>query len=165
MPAFAADAPSRPELGTFVVDLGNRDLSTKPGDDFNRYVNGHWLDTYELKDYESSFGAFNSLRDRSEAQVKAIIDDLRQSVRMLRLLQGDVGSGKTVVALLAACAVAESGKQTALMAPTELLVVGAVQKKQVSAFSTKSLIFSIASGPLRSSRLSSGWFLLIESMA
>lgn len=53
--------------------------------------------------------------------VAAIIDDLRQSVRMLRLLQGDVGSGKTVVALLAACAVAESGKQTALMAPTEVL--------------------------------------------
>lgn len=53
--------------------------------------------------------------------VAAIIDDLRQPVRMLRLLQGDVGSGKTVVALLAAGAVAEAGKQTALMAPTEVL--------------------------------------------
>jgi ATP-dependent DNA helicase RecG len=51
----------------------------------------------------------------------AISNDLRQPVRMLRLLQGDVGSGKTVVALLAAAAVAESGKQTALMAPTEIL--------------------------------------------
>lgn len=51
----------------------------------------------------------------------AISDDLRQPVRMLRLLQGDVGSGKTVVALLAAAAVAEAGKQTALMAPTEIL--------------------------------------------
>ncbi|WP_439925343.1 ATP-dependent DNA helicase RecG [Nitrobacter sp. JJSN] len=51
----------------------------------------------------------------------AISDDLRQPVRMLRLLQGDVGSGKTVVALLAASAVAEAGKQTALMAPTEIL--------------------------------------------
>ncbi len=51
----------------------------------------------------------------------AISDDLRQPVRMLRLLQGDVGSGKTVVALLAAAAVAEAGKQTALMAPTEVL--------------------------------------------
>ena len=40
---------------------------------------------------------------------------------MLRLLQGDVGSGKTVVALLAAAAVAEAGKQAALMAPTEIL--------------------------------------------
>jgi ATP-dependent DNA helicase RecG len=51
----------------------------------------------------------------------AISEDLRQPVRMLRLLQGDVGSGKTVVALLAATAVAEAGKQAALMAPTEIL--------------------------------------------
>ncbi|MCG2640317.1 MULTISPECIES: ATP-dependent DNA helicase RecG [Bradyrhizobium] len=51
----------------------------------------------------------------------AIADDLKQPVRMLRLLQGDVGSGKTVVALLAAAAVAEVGKQAALMAPTEIL--------------------------------------------
>jgi ATP-dependent DNA helicase RecG len=51
----------------------------------------------------------------------AITNDLRQPVRMLRLLQGDVGSGKTVVALLAAAAVAEVGKQAALMAPTEIL--------------------------------------------
>src|SRR3954447_26243358 len=51
----------------------------------------------------------------------AITDDLRQPVRMLRLLQGDVGSGKTVVALLAAAAVAEVGKQAVLMAPTEIL--------------------------------------------
>ncbi|MBP0114816.1 MULTISPECIES: ATP-dependent DNA helicase RecG [Bradyrhizobium] len=51
----------------------------------------------------------------------AIAEDLKQPVRMLRLLQGDVGSGKTVVALLAAAAVAEVGKQAALMAPTEIL--------------------------------------------
>ena len=46
--------------------------------------------------------------------VAAITEDLRQPVRMLRLLQGDVGSGKTVVALLAAAAVTEVGKQAAL---------------------------------------------------
>src|SRR6201992_22045 len=51
----------------------------------------------------------------------AIAEDLRQPLRMRRLLQGDVGSGKTVVALLAAAAVAEVGKQAALMAPTEIL--------------------------------------------
>ena len=51
----------------------------------------------------------------------AIAEDLRQPLRMLRLLQGDVGSGKTVVALLAAAAVTEVGKQAALMAPTEIL--------------------------------------------
>ena len=40
---------------------------------------------------------------------------------MLRLLQGDVGSGKTVVALTAAAAVIEAGRQAAFMAPTEIL--------------------------------------------
>jgi ATP-dependent DNA helicase RecG len=50
-----------------------------------------------------------------------IAADLAAPQRMLRLLQGDVGSGKTVVALLAAAAVAETGRQAALMAPTELL--------------------------------------------
>jgi ATP-dependent DNA helicase RecG len=47
--------------------------------------------------------------------------DLQQPQPMLRLVQGDVGSGKTVVAALAALAAVESGYQVALMAPTELL--------------------------------------------
>src|SRR6185312_1283665 len=47
--------------------------------------------------------------------------DLASPQRMLRLLQGDVGSGKTVVALLAMATAVEAGAQAALMAPTELL--------------------------------------------
>ena len=50
-----------------------------------------------------------------------IAADLAQPRPMLRLLQGDVGSGKTVVAALAAIRAVETGAQTALMAPTELL--------------------------------------------
>ncbi len=53
--------------------------------------------------------------------LEEITDDLRKPQRMLRLLQGDVGSGKTVVALLAAAAVVEAGYQAALRAPTEIL--------------------------------------------
>ncbi len=62
-----------------------------------------------------------ALTSSQREAVAAITEDLRQPVRMLRLLQGDVGSGKTVVALLAAAAVTEVGKQAALMAPTEIL--------------------------------------------
>ncbi len=47
--------------------------------------------------------------------------DLARPRPMRRLVQGDVGSGKTVVAALAACAALEAGRQVALMAPTELL--------------------------------------------
>src|SRR6476661_8019155 len=62
-----------------------------------------------------------SLTASQQSAMAAISEDLLQPVRMLRLLQGDVGSGKTVVALLAAAAVTEAGKQAALIAPTDIL--------------------------------------------
>ena len=62
-----------------------------------------------------------SLTPSQERAVADIIADLAQPNRMLRLLHGDVGSGKTLVALLAAATVIEAGRQVAFMAPTELL--------------------------------------------
>lgn len=50
-----------------------------------------------------------------------ILKDMASDTRMLRLLQGDVGAGKTLVALLAMAAAVESGGQAVLMAPTEIL--------------------------------------------
>ena len=60
----------------------------------------------------------------TSAQRKAIAEiegDLQQSAPMLRLLQGDVGSGKTLVALMALLIAVEGGAQGALLAPTEIL--------------------------------------------
>jgi ATP-dependent DNA helicase RecG len=62
-----------------------------------------------------------SLTPSQRRAVDEIVADLGGDQRMLRLLQGDVGAGKTVVALLAAAAVIEAGRQAALMAPTEIL--------------------------------------------
>jgi ATP-dependent DNA helicase RecG len=62
----------------------------------------------------------------TRGQRQAIEDiraDLASPNRMSRLLQGDVGSGKTAVALMAMAAMAESGAQSSLMAPTELLAM------------------------------------------
>ncbi|MGB0732819.1 MAG: ATP-dependent DNA helicase RecG [Pontibacterium sp.] len=60
----------------------------------------------------------------TKAQTR-VIEDVKQDIRadlpMLRLVQGDVGSGKTMVAALAAIRAVESGKQAAVMAPTEIL--------------------------------------------
>lgn len=50
-----------------------------------------------------------------------IFDDMRKDIPMMRLVQGDVGSGKTIVAMAAAVNMAESGAQTALLAPTDTL--------------------------------------------
>jgi ATP-dependent DNA helicase RecG len=62
-----------------------------------------------------------SLTDAQRRVIGEIHGDMAQSAPMLRLLQGDVGSGKTLVALLAMLAAVESGAQAALLAPTEIL--------------------------------------------
>jgi ATP-dependent DNA helicase RecG len=53
--------------------------------------------------------------------LKEIVDDLQRTQPMNRLLQGDVGAGKTIVALLSAVVAMENGLQVAFMAPTEIL--------------------------------------------
>jgi ATP-dependent DNA helicase RecG len=62
-----------------------------------------------------------SLTPSQAAALDDIARDLAQPLRMLRLLQGDVGSGKTAVALLAMAIACEAGFQAALMTPTEIL--------------------------------------------
>ena len=61
---------------------------------------------------------------------REIAHDLRRAMPMQRLLQGDVGSGKTIVAALAALQAIESGKQVAFMAPTEILAEQHLRKLQ-----------------------------------
>jgi ATP-dependent DNA helicase RecG len=56
-----------------------------------------------------------------KASLKEIVEDLQRPHPMNRLLQGDVGAGKTIVALLAALVAMENGLQVAFMAPTEIL--------------------------------------------
>lgn len=61
------------------------------------------------------------LTGAQEKALAEITDDMLSGRQMFRLLQGDVGSGKTVVAVLAALIAAEAGYQSALLAPTEIL--------------------------------------------
>lgn len=62
-----------------------------------------------------------SLTGAQNRALKDIDADMSQPTRMLRLLQGDVGSGKTVVAAMAMLSAIENGAQAAIMAPTEIL--------------------------------------------
>ena len=62
-----------------------------------------------------------SMTGAQQRTVNEIFADMARSVPMMRLVQGDVGSGKTIVALAAAIKMAETGAQTALLAPTDTL--------------------------------------------
>ena len=68
-----------PELGSFGIDMSYQDTEIKPGDDFFRYANGGWLDTFELPASRSSYGSFTVLSDRSDQRVRGIIEDLSQT--------------------------------------------------------------------------------------
>jgi ATP-dependent DNA helicase RecG len=71
------------------------------------------------KTVEAGFGF--ALTQGQRLAIAEIAGDMKAPQQMMRLLQGDVGSGKTVVALLAMLIAVESGAQAALMAPTEVL--------------------------------------------
>ena len=61
---------------TSGVDLQYIDETIRPQDDFYRYVNGKWLKSYVMPADKSRYGSFNALRDKSEKDVKNIIDQL-----------------------------------------------------------------------------------------
>ena len=64
-----------PELGTFGIATNYIDDTVKPGDNFFKYVNGGWIKNTEIPADKSNYGSFTVLADRSESQVKAIIED------------------------------------------------------------------------------------------
>ncbi|MBU6298925.1 MAG: ATP-dependent DNA helicase RecG [Alphaproteobacteria bacterium] len=95
----------------------------------------------------------------TEAQQQALAEieaDMALPSRMLRLLQGDVGAGKTVVAMLALLDAVEAGAQGALMAPTEILArqhMAALQPMAETAGVRMALLTGRERGPLREATL------------
>lgn len=62
------------------IDISLMDPNTRPQDDLFRYVNGKWLDTYEIPDDRARDGEFRRLSDQAELDIKAIIDELSSQV-------------------------------------------------------------------------------------
>lgn len=60
------------------IALENMDVNTKPSDDFFRYVNGAWIDRTEIPDDQTSWGGFNQLRKKTDADVLAILNEAIQ---------------------------------------------------------------------------------------
>ncbi|MDJ0896780.1 MAG: ATP-dependent DNA helicase RecG [Alphaproteobacteria bacterium] len=117
--AVAADQPARQRLAydellanQLTLALLRRQLRVRKG----RSVRGDG----SLRQRLTSALPFE-LTGAQRRAIAEISDDMAAPERMVRLLQGDVGSGKTVVALFAMLAAAEAGLQSALMAPTEIL--------------------------------------------
>jgi endothelin-converting enzyme/putative endopeptidase len=76
--AVAPPAPEPPKaaIGTFGIDLAAMDTSVKPGDDFYRYVNGKWVSTFPMPADKARYGVFDALRDKSEVDVRTLLDEL-----------------------------------------------------------------------------------------
>jgi putative endopeptidase len=75
-PGVHSAVAARAQIGSFGLDLSGGDPSVKPGDDFARYANGHWLDTTQIPPDRSSWGSFAMLRERSLQQVREILEAL-----------------------------------------------------------------------------------------
>jgi putative endopeptidase len=77
--ATAATAPTphrHAQIGAWGIDLSGGDRSVKPGDDFERYSNGHWDDTTQIPPDRAWWGTFAVLRERSLQQVREILEAL-----------------------------------------------------------------------------------------
>ncbi len=94
----------------------------------NRHADGNRILYHndELKEFIAGIGF--ELTDAQKRVVNEICRDLREPYQMNRLLQGDVGSGKTIVAAIAIYATITAGYQAALMAPTEILAAQHAEK-------------------------------------
>ena len=77
---------------------------------------------YEHTDLRAFYGMLPfRLTGAQDRAIREILEDFRKGTPMNRLIQGDVGSGKTMVAAAAACCAANNHRQTAFMVPTEIL--------------------------------------------
>jgi len=97
-----------------------------------------------------------ALTPSQQHAITEIAADMAQSSRMLRLLQGDVGSGKTVVAMAALLNAVEAGAQGALMAPTEILArqhMAALEPLAKAAGIRMAILTGRERGPLRDQTL------------
>jgi putative endopeptidase len=67
------EAPKALHFGSWGVDVSTRDLSVKPGDDFQRYASGKWMDANEIPADKSQNGVGSELADRNQEQLRAIV--------------------------------------------------------------------------------------------
>ena len=77
--ASADRMDSSAELGSFGVELDARDESVKPGDDFFNYAGGTWYKNFDMPSDKTRYGAFDKLAERSETQIKKLVEEISQA--------------------------------------------------------------------------------------
>src|SRR5947209_7170035 len=70
---IATSAGPRPHFGTWGVDLSVRDLSVRPGDDFQKYASGKWLATTDIPADKPEVGSFYELLDLTQGQLRDLV--------------------------------------------------------------------------------------------
>ncbi|MEO1015909.1 MAG: M13 family metallopeptidase [Pseudomonadota bacterium] len=80
------------EWGDWGIDLTAMNTDVSPGDNFYRYVNGSWLDAFEMPADRSRYGAFSLLAEKSEQRVKFIIEDLAAAAPDAATLEGKIAA-------------------------------------------------------------------------
>ena len=88
----ALNALDRDEWGTAGLDLEAMDKRFAAGDDFFCHVNGLWYSNFDMPEDKTRFGAFTLLRDKSEARVKVIIDELAAAQPDIATIEGKVAA-------------------------------------------------------------------------
>lgn len=78
--------------GEWGINLDNRNLSVKPGDDFNAYVNGAWISTFEIPADRTRYGSFDLLGEKSEQRVRKIIEELSAASPDGATLEGKIAA-------------------------------------------------------------------------
>ncbi|MES2327330.1 MAG: M13 family metallopeptidase [Pseudomonadota bacterium] len=85
--AATAVASAHPKLGTWGVDLSARDLSVKPGNDFQKYASGTWLAKTDIPADKPEVGSFYEVYDMSQDQLKALVTSAPSSSQYGALYQ------------------------------------------------------------------------------
>ncbi|WP_164115802.1 M13 family metallopeptidase [Sphingorhabdus sp. Alg239-R122] len=83
---------ARDYWGDWGIDLGQMDASVKPGDDFYAFVNGKWLNEFEIPADRSRYGSFTLLAEKSEQRVRNIIEGLAAAKPASSTLEGKVAA-------------------------------------------------------------------------
>ncbi|MBV9569663.1 MAG: peptidase M13 [Alphaproteobacteria bacterium] len=91
--ASAAGYSSRPQYGSWGFDLAGEDSSVKPGDDFFRHANGHWLDTHQIPADKPGVSLRLEMTDRTEARLHEMMEEAAaKTSRQPADLEGKMGA-------------------------------------------------------------------------